>query len=138
MICNFHLRRCVLQTFFNFDFSSMAFSCTLVCHKYLLPPWSVRCIISCTPSLLVCLFLLSWQLSALTLSSLSPSSSAVVMAILLWRIVLFVLWESVLERFVLVLQLSNASILLRTQTFKPTDFRALIWNRLFQVDYFCL
>ena len=28
VICNFHLRRCVLQTIFDFDYSSMAFSCT--------------------------------------------------------------------------------------------------------------
>ena len=28
VICNFHLRRCVLQTIFDFDYSSMALSCT--------------------------------------------------------------------------------------------------------------
>ena len=57
----------------------MAFSCTLVCRKYLLPPWSVRWTASYTPSHPVRLHLPSWQLSALTLSSLSPSSM-----LLLW------------------------------------------------------
>ena len=61
--------------FLWFWFFWMASSCTLVCHKYLLPPWSARCITSCTPFRPMRLFLPSWQLSALTLSSLSPSSS---------------------------------------------------------------